>query len=281
LGQLRNWRDKKVVITGCILKNDRKMFSQKNAFLWDNQEPEKLAEFLNIKEPAILANLLKTGRSTAPYVPIMLGCNNFCTYCAVPYTRGRETSRAFDAVVEDFKALVQKGVKEITLLGQNVNSYQFGFAKLLKTLNDLPGDFSFTSNHPKDMTDEVIEAIAALPKVIKRIHLPVQSGSDGILKAMNRPYTKKQYLDLVDRIKNRIPNIEITTDVIVGFPGETESDFQATVDLFKKVGYSIAYVNKYSPRAGTVAFKLGDPIPWSEKQRRWSILNEIANKSIK
>jgi tRNA-2-methylthio-N6-dimethylallyladenosine synthase len=161
-----------------------------------------------------------------------------------------------------------------------VNSYKYGFAKLLKKINDLPGDFeiSFMSNHPKDMTNDVIEAIAILPKVKKEIHLPLQSGSDKVLKDMNRPYTARQYLIIVENLKFKIQNLKITTDIIVGFPGETEDDFQQTVKVCKKVGYSLAYVNKYSPRKGTASSKLVDAISWTEKQRRWKILDELINK---
>jgi tRNA-2-methylthio-N6-dimethylallyladenosine synthase len=254
----------------------------KNVIFWDSGKPEELAEFLPIDkdETTNLAKLMRDGNTASAYLPIMAGCNNFCTYCAVPFTRGREISRPFDEVVADFKALVKNGEKKITLLGQNVNSYQNDFALLLKTLNKISGDFIiyFTSNHPKDISDEIIAAIAECDKVAKEIHLPVQSGSNRILKAMNRPYTREQYLDLVDKIRAKIPNVQITTDVIVGFPGEMEEDFCETVDVFRKVDYAVAYVNKYSPRAGTAAYKLGDPISWSEKQRRWRILDEIVRK---
>ncbi|PIP51067.1 tRNA (N6-isopentenyl adenosine(37)-C2)-methylthiotransferase MiaB, partial [Candidatus Berkelbacteria bacterium CG23_combo_of_CG06-09_8_20_14_all_41_73] len=158
--------------------------------------------------------------------------------------------------------------------------YKYGFAKLLKILNDLPGEFKirFLTNHPKDMTDDVINAIATLPKIKKEIHLPLQSGSDKILKAMNRPYTAEEYLRLVKSLKSKVHKVKITTDIIVGFPGETEENFQKTVEVCKKVGFDLAYINKYSPRKGTAAYKLGDPIIWAEKQRRWRILNELINK---
>lgn len=312
-GQIKNHSEKLIIVLGCVLPQDKAKFEARHAHIWDSRNPEALIQILQnyhlekspfchseespschpehsegspkSLSPENLQVLLNLGNLNSTYLPIMSGCNNFCSYCAVPYTKGRETSRPFDEVVSDFQALVKKGTKlappkavEITLLGQNVNSYEFNFAKLLKTLNNIPGDFqiTFTSNHPKDMTDEVIDAIANSKKVKKQIHLPLQSGSDPILKAMNRPYTQKQYLDLVEKIKAQIPNIEFTTDVIVGFPGETEADFQKTVDIFQKVRFFAAYVNKYSPRAGTAAYKLGDPISWAEKQRRWNILNDLA-----
>ncbi|MEI6144592.1 MAG: radical SAM protein, partial [Candidatus Berkelbacteria bacterium] len=198
----------------------------------------------------------------------------------VPYTRGREKSRPVSEIIKEVSELIKSGKKQVILLGQNVNSYEFGFAELLKKINDLPGDFeiSFMSNHPKDMKADVIDAIATLPKVNKEIHLPLQAGSDKILKAMNRPYNSSQYLQLVKDLRFKIKDLKLTTDIIVGFPGETEEDFQRTVEVCKKVGYSLAYINKYSPRKGTAAFKLGDPIPWSEKQRRWRILEEIINR---
>jgi tRNA-2-methylthio-N6-dimethylallyladenosine synthase len=147
-------------------------------------------------------------------------------------------------------------------------------------LNKIPGDFkiSFTSNHPKDMTEDIIEAVATLPKIKKEIHLPLQSGSDKILKAMNRPYTSEQYLKLIENCKSKIKNLVLTTDIIVGFPGETEEDFQKTIEVCKKANFNLAYINKYSPRKGTAAYKLGDPIPWKEKKRRWSILDKMINK---
>ncbi len=283
MGLVKNNSHKKVVVTGCILNNDKRKYQQKNVIIWDNRKPEELKNILKLDDSVDIKELLNSGNASSAYLPIMIGCNNFCSYCAVPYTRGRESSRPFDEVVDDFKKMVKNGNKEIMLLGQNVNSYAYDFAKLLKTLNDVEGDFTitFTSNHPKDMSEEVIKAIANLPKVKKEIHLPVQSGSNKILKAMNRPYTKEKYLELVDKIRKIIPNISITTDFIVGFPRETEEDFQETVDILKKVGYKAAYINKYSPRSGTVAYKLGDPIPWEEKERRWRILNDISYTSKK
>ncbi|MFA5157838.1 MAG: MiaB/RimO family radical SAM methylthiotransferase [Patescibacteria group bacterium] len=281
-GRARNWisAGKKVYITSCLTPDDKKKLEKKGVIYF--KDLEELAKHLNLKNKNF-----KVASETC-YIPIMSGCNNFCSYCIVPFTRGREKSRPVVDIIKEIKKLIshyhtskyRSGKLEITLLGQNVNSYKYGFAKLLKKINDLPGDFeiSFMSNHPKDMTNDVIEAIAILPKVKKEIHLPLQSGSDKVLKDMNRPYTARQYLKIVENLKFKIQNLKITTDIIVGFPGETEEDFQRTVEICKKVGYSLAYVNKYSPRKGTAAFKLGDPIPWAEKQRRWKILDELINK---
>lgn len=277
-------QNKKVIVAGCILNDDKQKFLEKNAVMWDGSDYTTLAEILSISETTKQLELLsKEGQKVSNLIPIMKGCNNFCSYCAVPYTRGREVSRPVIEVIEDVKKVITVGHKEIWLLGQNVNSYEFGFASLLRQINNIPGGFTvyFTSNHPKDMTNDIILAIKNCNKIAKTIHLPLQSGSNKILKAMNRPYTSEQYLTLVKKIKTSIPNIKITTDTIVGFPGETEEDFQQTVDLFKEINFSQAYNNKYSPRSGTVAFKLGDPIPWSEKQRRWQILNDLAYKKNK
>jgi len=301
LGKVKNWReeDKKVVISGCMLPKDKKKIAARGAVFCDVSDFDSLKEtIINchsdplalskdggifVKDPSTslgMTELLKTDVLPSHYLPIMLGCNNFCSYCVVPYTKGRERSRDFDKIVEEFKKLVEAGHKEITLLGQNVNSYEHDFARLLKILNDVPGDFqiSFTSNHPKDMNDEIIEAIANLPKVKKEIHLPLQSGSNKILKAMNRPYTKEKYLKLIEKLKKAVHNIRISTDIIVGFPGETEKDFLETKDLIKKVGFYWIFANKYSPREGTASFKLGDPIPWPEKQRRWREIDNLVNK---
>jgi tRNA-2-methylthio-N6-dimethylallyladenosine synthase len=271
--------EKKVIVTGCVLAKDNEKFTKKGATVWNGEDFTELAKILDIDVSA--ANLktndyqLKTN-----LVPITKGCNNFCSYCAVPYTRGREISRPVVDILADVRKIVESGEKEIWLLGQNVNSYEFGFADLLSKINEIQGDFTvfFTSNHPKDMTDEIIEAIATLPKIAKYIHLPLQSGSNKILKAMNRPYTKEKYLELVEKIKKRIPEIQISTDTIVGFPGETEEDLQETAEILRKVQFSQTFNNKYSPREGTLAYKLGDPIPWSEKERRWRVLDEISFK---
>jgi len=274
LGFAKNFQDTKIILSGCVLKTDRNRFEKKNVILWDGKNIQKLTEILGTEVSQKQNDCTGTN-----LIPIMSGCNNFCSYCAVPYTRGREVSRPPQEILDDIESLIQSGTKEIILLGQNVNSYEFGFANLLEKINDLPGDFTifFTSNHPKDMTDDIIDAIGTLPKVAKTIHLPLQSGSDKVLRSMNRPYTKKQYLDLVAKMKKKIKGLKITTDTIVGFPTETEEDFQETLKVFKKVGFEQAFNNKYSPREGTAAFKLGDPIPWGEKQRRWKILNDLVN----
>lgn len=201
------------------------------------------------------------------FVPIMYGCNNFCTYCIVPYVRGRERSRRPEAVINEVKALVDRGYKEITLLGQNVNSYSYGFPALLRKLNEIPGNFRirFMSSHPKDATEELIDTIIECEKVCTHLHLPVQAGSDRILKAMNRRYTTADYLKIIEYARSKDPDFSFTTDLIVGFPGETYEEFCMTKELIKKVKYDNIYSFVYSRRKGTRAAEMEDNI--SDKQK--------------
>lgn len=207
-------------------------------------------------------------------IPIMYGCNNFCTYCVVPYVRGREYSRKSFDIVAEFTALVKSGCKEITLLGQNVNSYGSGldeeinFSKLLRLLNDIPGDFRirFMSSHPKDATFELIDTIAECKKVCNHFHLPIQSGSNRILEQMNRSYTVQSYMKLIDYARATIPNIAFTSDMIVGFPGETYEDFCDTLALVKRVKFDSIFSFIFSKRVGTKAYDMEDKTPAAQKQ---------------
>lgn len=227
-------------------------------------------------------------RSSFPnaWVNVMYGCNNFCSYCIVPYVRGRERSRRADKIVAEIKGLVENGYKEITLLGQNVNSYGkdlkdgSSFSSLLDEIGKLEGKFRlrFMSNHPKDLTEEVVEAIEGNPHACKAIHLPVQSGSDRILKEMNRRYTVEDYLGKVAKIRDIIPNCAITTDIIVGFPTETEKEFEDTVSLVEKVRYDGAFTFVYSPREGTKAAAMDGQIPADIKKDRIMRLVDIQNE---
>jgi len=224
--------------------------------------------------------LRKPGVSTS--VTIMYGCNNFCSYCIVPYVRGRERSRNPQHIIEEAKQLIEQGYSEITLLGQNVNSYgndsnEISFAQLLAQLNELEGlqRIRFMTSHPKDLSDELIAAMRDLDKVCHHIHLPVQSGSNRILKEMNRRYTREDYLTLVEKLRAQVPQIELTTDVIVGFPGETEEDFQDTMDLMRQVEYSAAFTFMYSPRHGTKAAAMIDQIDEAVKKDRLLRLNAL------
>ena len=201
------------------------------------------------------------------FVPIMYGCNNFCTYCIVPYVRGRERSRKPENVIAEVKKLVAEGYKEIMLLGQNVNSYSYGFTALLREINKIDGDFRvrFMSSHPKDAGRDLIDTILECDKVCKHLHLPVQAGSDEILKAMNRRYTVEKYLEMIDYARSKAPDFSFTTDIIVGFPGETYEQFCQTKELIKRVKYDNIYSFVYSRRSGTPAAKLPDDI--SDKQK--------------
>ena len=201
------------------------------------------------------------------FVPIMYGCNNFCTYCIVPYVRGRERSRKPEAVISEVTSLVKNGYKEITLLGQNVNSYSYGFAQLLRELDKIPGKFRirFMSSHPKDASRELIDTILESEKVCKCLHLPVQAGCNRILKAMNRRYTKEQYLDIINYARQKAPDFSFSTDLIVGFPGETYEEFCETKELIKQVKYDNIYSFVYSRRSGTKAAEMEDNI--SDKQK--------------
>ena len=214
------------------------------------------------------------------WLPVMYGCNNFCTYCIVPYVRGRERSRAPEAVLGEAREIVAGGAKEITLLGQNVNSYGRGFAdgadfaSLLRQINAIPGDFKirFMTSHPKDCTKELLDTMAACEKVCRHLHLPVQSGSDRVLRAMNRGYTRERYLSLIGYARRVMPDLSLTTDVIVGFPGETEDEFRETLSLVKEVRYTSLFTFIFSPREGTAAAKMADPVSYAEKSARFSEL---------
>ena len=216
------------------------------------------------------------------WVSIMYGCNNFCSYCIVPYVRDRERSREYAYVVDEVKELVASGVKEITLLGQNVNSYNGGctFAELLAKLAAIEGDFliRFMTSHPKDVSDELIEVMAKSPRIAKQFHLPIQSGSDAVLKTMNRRYNTAHYLATVEKLRASMPNITLTTDIIVGFPGETEEDFEATLDLLRTVRYDMIYSFIYSPRSGTPAAKMEDQVPDAVKSERMQRLLALQNQ---
>lgn len=226
--------------------------------------------------------------SVKAFVTIMYGCNNFCTYCVVPFVRGRERSRKPEDIIKEIKELVAQGYKEVTLLGQNVNSYgkgleeEISFADLLRRINEIDGleRIRFMTSHPKDLNIEVIHAIRDCDKLCEQIHLPVQSGSDAILKVMNRHYTKEYYLDLAKKIREEIPDVTFTTDIIVGFPGETEEDFLETIDLVKKVQYDSAFTFIYSRRNHTPADRMENQIPDDIKHDRFNRLVEVVNEGI-
>lgn len=313
LGMLIHYKKKNpamiIGLCGCMVQQDHVAKRIKDVFpgvnlVFGTHVMHKLPEFMynilngskkvyNIVESdGVIAEGLPVVRESKfkASVPISYGCNNFCTYCIVPYVKGRERSRSFDSIYNEVKELVDNGYKEIMLLGQNVNSYgndldsEVNFSYLLSKINEIDGDFRirFMTSHPKDATKELIDTIANCDKVCNHLHLPVQCGSDKILKAMNRKYSVSQYLNIVDYAKKKIPNISFTSDIIVGFPGETYSDFKETLKLIEEVKYSSLFMFIFSPRKGTKAELMHDPIPKEEKSKWLSELincqNEISAK---
>ena len=308
-------RNKKLilVIAGCMAQKEGKNLIKKFPYIdcvigthYVNSFLEIMQAFLADRKRIVLleqnadaktefSGISARKSSIAAWIPIMYGCNNFCTYCIVPYVRGRERSRKAEEIIAEVKCLAKEGYKEITLLGQNVNSYMRvereqnlatgeidSFAKLLREVNKIDGieRIRFISPHPKDFTDDVIEAIRDCDKVCKIIHLPLQSGSTEILKRMNRKYTKEQYLALVEKMKARIPGIVLSTDIIVGFPGETEDDFEDTLDVVSKVHFEQVYMFIYSRRVGTPADKMENQVPDEVKHERFDRLKKLAESQI-
>lgn len=313
LGQLKKRKESDpsfiVCVCGCMMQQQRVVDTIKAKYHWVDVifgtnsihhipeliekvaiEKEKVVDIIENTEEVVEGLPAKRLFDHKALVNIMFGCNNFCTYCIVPYTRGREKSRAPEAIVAEVKGLVADGVKEIMLLGQNVNSYDgngTSFAELLKMLNDVDGleRIRFMTSNPKDLSDELIEAFAVCDKLCRNLHLPIQSGSNRVLKRMNRKYTREDYLKLIEKLRKTVPNITLSTDIIVGFPGETNEDFEETLSIVKEVEYDSAFTFIYSIRKGTPAEKFEDQIEESEKHRRFDLLvsavNEISEKKNK
>lgn len=298
-----------VVITGCLSKRKdvmRRLVGQVDLFmpinelpnmfeLLKNAKPEQVLSLDKVREiggEKYLSIIPKYDSEYTACVPIGNGCNNFCSYCVVPYARGREVYRNAEEVIAEVKSLIKKGYKEIILLAQNVNSYQsdkYNFPKLLVALNNIPGKFwiRFSSSHPKDVSNELIEAIGNCEKVANHLHLAVQSGDNKILELMNRKYTIEHYRDLITQIRKIRPGIAITTDLIVGFPGETKKQFKASEKLFKDLKFEMGYISEYSPRPGTVSWNMKDNVSREEKKLRNKIITDIlkatsleANKNL-
>ncbi len=346
-GQMHNIKIKnqnakfKIILTGCLANRkdvQRRLKRKVDLFTEIKDFPKKVLSIMykvsgiNNKKKSKIHNTLykihntpneeylnnyfkikpKYNSKFSAYIPIMTGCNNFCSYCVVPYARGREISRPADEIIKEVESLVKKGYKEIVLLGQNVNSYKgvisnsqlvtckknpsyklpitnyINFSQLLRKINDIPGDFwiHFLTSHPKDMSDELIETIAKCEKVCEYVHLPIQAGDDEILRRMNRVYTTKHYLKIIDKIRKsfvkfrgKLVPISVSTDIIVGFPGETRKQFLKSAEIMKKVKYDMAYFGQYSPRPGTTAWRLKDNISKKEKEGREKYLNEIIKKT--
>ncbi|MBA7714727.1 tRNA-2-methylthio-N(6)-dimethylallyladenosine synthase [subsurface metagenome] len=271
-----------LAVTGCLVNSDidqlRKSFSHVDYFFKPGDYPQWL------EKPDEPHKVLPQHPSPGTFVPIIQGCDNFCSYCIVPYRRGRERSRTVADIIGEVKELVHRGVKEVTLLGQNVDSYGHDLpnkpdlADLLNELNTIDGlaRIRFLTNHPKDMSSKLIEAVACLDKVCEQISLPVQSGNNDILEAMRRGYTVEHYRQLIRQIRSKIPEIALSTDVIVGFPSESEQQFQQTVNLLSELRFDTVHIAAYSPRAGTIASReFDDNIPLAEKRRRLDKIEQL------
>lgn len=248
--------------------------------LVEKAKKNRITALDKINEPLPELNLPYRELKNHAYVSIMRGCNNFCSYCVVPYVRGKERSRNVKDILDEIKALVKRGIKDITLLGQNVNSYKGegrSFIQLLRDVNNIEGieKIRFMTSHPKDAGIDLFKAMRNLDRIIKHLHLPLQSGSDRILKLMNRGYTIKKHQDLVSKARKIVPDLRLTTDIIVGFPTEEEKDFTDTLNLMKKIKFDLAYIFKYSPRPGTKAAELKDDVPDDVKKRRHKMLLEL------
>ena len=255
---------------------------------------KRIEDIIDIDGEIIEGLPIKRNDNIKASVTIMYGCNNFCSYCIVPYVRGRERSRKPEDIINEVRELADKGYKEITLLGQNVNSYMrnevlenenekiTSFAKLLYAVNEIKGieRIRFISPHPKDFTEDVIDAIKKCDKVCKLIHLPLQSGNSRVLKEMNRKYTKQQHLELVEKMKKEIPNLTLSTDIIVGFPGETDEEFEDTLDVVKKVNFEQVYMFIYSRRVGTPADRMQNQVPEEQKHIRFEKLKKLVEEQI-
>ncbi len=287
--QIKKSRPLITVLSGCVLKSDLSKMNQIFDIIFDIKDLATLPKLLKAKSYQLKAdNYFKIHPSYQSkfqaYVPIMTGCNNFCSYCVVPYTRGREVSRKASDILKECRELVLKDYKEIILSGQNVNSYKdqnIDFPKLLNMVDSIPGNYwlSFATSHPKDMSDSLIAEMALAKHLIPYLHLPVQSGDDEILRLMNRHYTVRHYIKLVEKVRKVIAEITVSTDIIVGFPGETKKQFLNTAKLFKEVKFDMAYIAQYSPRIGTASAKFSNNVSKEEKRNRERILTDILKKT--
>ncbi len=311
-GQLKHLKEKNpdllIGLWGCMVNQEHRIDEIKHNYPYVNfvagtnmlhRLPEILCDVLENNRrryyvddsdyPVVEGIPVKRESDIKAWISIMYGCNNYCTYCVVPYVRGRERSRNADVIVDEAKSLIESGYKEITLLGQNVNSYgsdknEVSFAKLLERIAALDGDFiiRFMTSHPKDVSDELIDVIAKYDKIERHFHLPIQSGSDEILRKMNRKYTTDAYLKVVEKLKKAIPDIVFTTDIIVAFPGATDEDFNQTLDICEKVGYDSIYSFVFSPRKGTPAEKMENNITEAQKNERMAkLLAEHRERIVK
>ena len=308
LGELKKIKEKRniiIAICGCMMQEEHITEKLKKSYSFVDiifgthtlhklpqdiymaiNSNKKIKDVIDIEGKVYEGLPIKRSNNRQASVTIMYGCNNFCSYCIVPYVRGRERSRKPEDILNEIRELAKEGYKEITLLGQNVNSYNGGenykFANLLRDVDKIEGIeiIRFVSPHPKDFTDDVIDAIADSTKISKLLHVPLQSGSTEVLKEMNRKYTKEQYLNLIDRIKTKIPDVVFSTDIIVGFPGETEENFEDTLDVVRKVNFEQIYMFIYSRRVGTRADRMENQIPEEIKHKRFDRLKALYEENI-
>ena len=305
IGQFKHLKAKNgnliIGVCGCMTAQKRRVDELKNSYPYVDftfepsaldRFPEYLCESLDSRRRSFhigeAAGSISEGvpilrsESAKAWVSIMYGCNNFCSYCIVPYVRDRERSREYQYVIDEVKEVVAAGAKDVTLLGQNVNSFAGGcsFAELIEKLSEVDGDFRlrFMTSHPKDVSDALIAAMAKSKNAARHFHLPLQSGSDEILHAMNRHYDRAHYLSIVEKLRAAMPDIALTTDIIVGFPGETDADFEATIDILRRVRFDMIYSFIYSPRAGTPAAKMENQIPEEVKSARMQKLLAVQDE---
>ncbi len=281
--------NKTLILTGCVLPKEKKEFLKRFDYFLDIKDlpnwHQQIKELKEISKKENYFQIKAKRKGSIAYIPIMTGCDNFCSYCAVPYTRGRETSRPLEEIIEETENLVDKGFKEIWFLGQNVNSYNKDnspdFSDLLKKANRIKGNFwiKFTSSHPKDFSQKLIKTMKECDKVSNYLNLPLQSGDDQILKAMNRPYSFKEYKEKINKLRREIPEITLSTDIIVGFPGETKKAFKKTKKALQKIKFDMAYIARYSPRPHSKASQLEDNISDKEKKRRAKVLTKVLKKT--
>ena len=307
LGRLRVLKEKNpgmiIAVCGCMVQQKGVARRIKDRFHFINlicgthalgRFPQLLEKALHSAEPVLDLDTensrehlpVKREDTLKAWVPISQGCNNYCTYCIVPYVRGPEKSRPPESIIQEIKKLAKNGYKEVTLLGQNVNSYghdlygDFGFAELLEEVDKIEGllRIRFMTSHPKDISEKLIKVIANSDKICEHIHLPLQAGSNKVLKLMNRGYTKEHYLELVDKIKNTIPGCSLTTDIITGFPGEEDNDFEETLQALERIRFDAAFIFVYSPREGTEAAEMANQVDAAIKKRRVMVINELQNR---
>ncbi len=305
LGRFKRLKERKpqlkIVVMGCLAQQEGEGLLERFPQVDMVIGPDRVDEFneglekvidgdrvcmIGFKEDHSQRVLLPPFRSVRAYVNIMQGCDNFCSYCIVPYVRGPEKSRPSQEILEEIRLLAKEGVKEVILLGQNVNAYgkksvgELSFVELLRKIAEIPGieRIRFTTSHPKDLSEELILAFREIPQLCEHIHLPFQAGSNKILKMMRRGYTREEYLQKVERLREVVPEIAITADVIVGFPGEEEEDFEQTLDLIKRVKFDGLFSFKYSPRKGTLASRWPDDVPEAIKARRLEKLQSLQRK---